>query len=80
MSADDVQIGGSHYKRGKIQPWAAMADWMTPEEFRGFLRGCVIKRLQRLGHKDDVLVELRKAHHELGKLIEIVEAETNGGA
>jgi hypothetical protein len=74
MGANDQQVGGNHYRRGKIQPWDAMEDWMTTEEFQGFLRGCVIKRLQRLGHKDDVLTDLRKAHHELGKLIEVVSA------
>lgn len=75
MKADDYQVGGDHYRRGKIQPWAAMEDWMTPEEFKGFLRGCAIKRLQRLGEKDDTLVELKKTHHEIAKLIEVIEGE-----
>ena len=31
--ADKVQVGGSHYASKKIQPWAAMEEWMSREEF-----------------------------------------------
>lgn len=72
MAADDIQVGGAHYKSVKVQPWAAMEAWMTPEEFRGFLRGNAIKYLART--KDDRLEDLKKARHYLDKLIEIMEA------
>jgi hypothetical protein len=62
---DKKQIGGDHYTRLDIQPWEAMQAWMTPEEFRGFLKGNVIKYLARTKNpKDDLL----KAQHYLEKL------------
>ena len=36
--ADDLQIGGDHYKNMGVQPWKAMESWLTPEQFAGFLR------------------------------------------
>ena len=64
MSANDRQVGGDHYTRLTIQPWDAMQAWMTPEEFRGFLKGNVIKYLARTKNPNDLL----KAQHYLEKL------------
>ena len=62
---DKQQVGGDHYTRLEVQPWEAMQAWMTPEEFRGFLKGNVIKYLARTKNpKDDLL----KAQHYLEKL------------
>lgn len=68
-STHRVQIGGDHYQRLAIQPWDAMQAWMSPEQFRGFLRGNAIKYLARYNHKGGV-EDLRKARHYLDKLIE----------
>jgi len=69
MSANDTQVGGDHYRRKSVQPWDAMASWMTPEEFCSFLRGNVIKYIAR--YKDKAGVEdLKKCQHYLDKLIE----------
>ena len=73
MAANDVQIGGNHYKSKKIQPWDAMAEWMTHEEFVGFLRGNAIKYMARARDKGGV-EDYKKARHYLDKLIEITEA------
>lgn len=73
-AADSVQIGGTHYASKQIQPWAAMEAWMTPEAFKGFLRGNAIKYLARCDDKGGV-EDLRKARHYIDKLIEI---ETKG--
>jgi hypothetical protein len=70
MKANDMQVGGDHYKRLRIQPWDAMESWMTGDEFDGFLRGNVIKYVARAGKKGDALSDLRKAKHYLDKLIE----------
>ena len=59
-----VQVGGNHYKSLTVQPWDAMESWLTPEEFRGFLKGNAIKYLARKKNADDVL----KAQHYLLKL------------
>ncbi len=68
MAANDRQIGGSHYQK-TIQPWDAMKAWMTPEQFKGFLRGNVIKYIARCDDKNG-LEDLQKARHYLDKLIE----------
>lgn len=69
MSANDRQIGGSHYQQVEIQPWDAMAAWMTKEEFVGFLKGNAIKYLARANLKGGA-EDIRKARHYLDKLIE----------
>lgn len=69
MTANHIQIGGDHYRKKSIQPWDAMAAWMTPEQFKGFLRGNAIKYLARADDKGGV-EDLRKARHYLDKLIE----------
>ena len=76
MSANDQQVGGDHYKSKAIQPWDAMQAWMPSEQFRGFLKGCVIKYLARCDDKGG-LEDLEKALHVLGRLIEF---EKNRGS
>ena len=51
-NADDMQVSGSHYKDMAIQPWTVMQAVLTPEEFRGFLKGNIIKYAMRQGRKD----------------------------
>ena len=79
MDSDAKQIGGDHYRKHAIQPWHAMEAWMTPEEFRGFLRGNAIKYLARCNDKGG-LEDLYKAAHYLEKLIQVsTPAETTSG-
>lgn len=68
------QVGGDHYKKHKIQPWDAMKEWMSPDEFQGFLLGNVIKYVARHKSKNG-LQDLEKAKHYLEKLIEEIESE-----
>jgi Protein of unknwon function (DUF3310) len=70
VSARQQQVGGDHYSKKQVQPWDAMAEWMTQEEFAGFLRGNVIKYIARCNDKGG-LEDLLKARHYLDKLIEI---------
>lgn len=37
-AADDMQVGGNHYKEMNPQPWEVMQSILTPEEFQGFLK------------------------------------------
>jgi len=76
MSANDREVGGKHYQTD-VQPWDAMAAWLPPEQFEGFLRANSIKYLSRAGRKGPALQDYRKAHHYLEKLIEVME---NGNA
>jgi hypothetical protein len=70
VTTRDTQVGGDHYATKAVQPWDAMAVWMTPEQFKGFLRGNVIKYIARCDDKGGV-EDLRKAAHYLAKLIEL---------
>ena len=68
--ADDLQVGGSHYKDMPIQPWDVMQAVLTPEEFVGFLKGNVIKYSLRAGRKDGS-DDANKARHYILKLKEV---------
>lgn len=70
MSADDIQVSGSHYKEMAIQPWTIMQAVMTHDEFVGFLKGNVIKYSLRAGHKENT-DDAGKAKHYLQKLKEV---------
>jgi hypothetical protein len=65
MSANNVQIGGTHYQNKSIQPW----DYIVSNGL-GYLEGCVVKYVSRHSEKGGV-EDLRKAQHYLEKLIEI---------
>jgi hypothetical protein len=70
MKADDIQVSGSHYKDMPIQPWALMEAVLTPEEFKGYLKGNVIKYSMRAGHKENS-DDAGKAKHYMQKLKEV---------
>jgi len=70
MSANDIQIGGSHYKdMGQFQPWDVLRHWMTEEEYRGWMKGNALVYLARERSKGSN-EDLRKALHTLTKLVE----------
>ncbi len=64
MEANEVQVGGDHYKKQTIQPWDAITAWKL-----GFLDGNAVKYLARWKTKNG-LQDLRKAQHYITKLIE----------
>lgn len=68
--ADDMQIGGDHYKEMGVQPWAVMESVLTREEFIGFLKGNIIKYSMRIGKKDGN--DIGKCHHYRQKLDEVL--------
>jgi hypothetical protein len=70
MKADEMQVGGTHYKDMAVQPWEVMQSVMTHEEFVGFLKGNVIKYSMRQGKKDGT-DDAAKALHYLAKLQEV---------
>lgn len=71
------QIGGEHYTQHEIQPWDAMQQWMTREQFIGYLLGSAQSYLARFnadapekgGAKD-----VAKAAHYCEKLLEVLDA------
>lgn len=70
VTADSRQVGGSHYKDMPMQPWDVMQAVLTPEEFRGFLKGNIIKYSMRAGRKDGS-DDAGKAQHYRQKLAEM---------
>ena len=72
QKADDRQVGGTHYKDMAVQPWTVMEALLTHEEFRGFLRGNVIKYAMRQGKKSDS-DDAGKLEHYIQKLREFDE-------
>ena len=70
MNPNEMQVGGAHYTSKLIQPWEAMEAWMTEDQFKGFLKGNVIKYLARCDDKGGK-IDLEKAKHYLDKLIDM---------
>jgi len=60
----------SHYNHGKYEPVYVIRDWKL-----NFNLGNVVKYIARAGHKDDILVDLKKARQYLDYEIEAIEEE-----
>ncbi len=65
MPANDIQVGGNHYKITKIEPW----DYIAANEL-GFFEGNAIKYITRLKNAGGIK-DLQKAKHYIDKLIEL---------
>jgi len=70
MSADQEQVGGTHYKDMPVQPWTVMEAVLTFQEFRGYLKGNIIKYSMRQGKKPDS-DDAGKLAHYIDKLNEL---------
>ena len=70
-NANDMQVGGDHYKEMDPQPWDVMETLLTREEFLGFLKGNMIKYAMRQGKKDSP--DAGKYHHYKKKLDEMLD-------
>lgn len=69
-SANDVQIGGDHYKQFKgMEPWDVITGWNL-----GYLDGTAMKYIARWKHKNGIQ-DLEKAIHFLQKAIEVYKKE-----
>ena len=66
----------SHYGQGKIECIEYIEDFLTEEEFIGYLRGNIAKYLHRWRYKNGVQ-DLEKAHWYLGRLINVEHARNN---
>ena len=75
LSALDTQVGGDHYKKlGAYQPWEVLGHWLTPEEFRGYMKGTAIAYLARERDKGG-MQDISKAGHTLDGLVELLGGE-----
>lgn len=67
VKANDIQVGGDHYKQFQYETWDVIADWNL-----GYFDGNAVKYLSRWKHKGGVY-DLKKARHYIDKLIELME-------
>ena len=70
----DVVNHPSHYTSGKIEVIRIMEDQLTDEEYRGYIKGQVIKYVTRERHKNG-LEDLKKAAWYLNRLIKRLEEQ-----
>lgn len=71
-AADSRQVGGRHYADlGEFQPWSVLEKWLTPEEYRGWMKGNAIVYLARERQKGGDM-DIAKASHHLEKLLEVL--------
>lgn len=70
MKANDMQVGGTHYKDMGVQPWEVMEAILTREEWIGFLKGNIVKYSMRQGRKDSD--DTNKCLHYVKKLNEVL--------
>lgn len=61
-----------HYTQGRIEVISIMEDKLTPEEFRGLVKGMVLKYITRERYKNG-LEDLKKARWYLDRLIKYLE-------
>lgn len=66
-----------HYTSGKIEVIKIMEDQLTSEEYRGYIKGQVIKYITRERYKNG-LEDLKKARWYLDRLIKKMENESVG--
>lgn len=67
-------INPPHYKAGKIEVIDIMRDQLTKEEFKGFLKGLVLKYVFRADRKNG-LEDYQKAQWYLNRLVEMEKEE-----
>ena len=59
-----------HYGQGSIESIEYIEDFLTDEEYKGFLRGNISKYLHRYRYKGKPVEDLKKAQWYLARLIE----------
>ena len=66
----------SHYTQGPIECVDAIESALTPEEFRGWLKGSAMKYIWRAGRKNDAAEDIGKAQWFLARLLPKPEPPT----
>jgi hypothetical protein len=66
----DMVNSPPHYKVGGIEVIDYIKAKLTPEEFRGYLKGNMLKYTSRAGHKDDAVEDIGKLVWYANKLQE----------
>lgn len=71
----DMVNSPSHYASGGIECIDAIQSALTPEEYRGFLKGNSMKYMWRLDKKFNSVEDAKKAKYYLTKLEECYEKQ-----
>ena len=71
----DTVNNPSHYNTGNIECIEAIEESMTPEAYRGYLKGNCMKYLWRYDYKGKPVEDLEKAQWYLAKLLNVVVFE-----
>lgn len=58
-----------HYNAGEIECIDAIRAALSPEEFRGFLKGNALKYIWRAGKKGDAIQDFKKSSWYISKLV-----------
>jgi|TARA_R110000822_G_scaffold305295_1_gene430932 hypothetical protein len=66
---NDMVNSPNHYTAGDVECIDGIEASMTPEAFKGYCKGAVIKYLWRYERKSKALEDLKKAEWYLSKLI-----------
>lgn len=72
MSANETQVGGRHYKDMGIEVWDVIDTWPLEQRI-GAYRAGALKYIMRMGSKDEMAQEIKKAGHYCQKLVETLE-------
>jgi hypothetical protein len=71
-SANEVQMGGDHYKRLGVEPWDVFDTWPIEQRIGAYRANCT-KYVMRLDAKDTPLLNAQKLAHYAKKLVEVLE-------
>lgn len=62
-----------HYNQGGVECLDAIEAALTPEEFKGYCKGNIIKYVWRENFKDQNIQDLKKSNFYLNRLIDRLE-------
>jgi hypothetical protein len=71
-TANDIQMGGDHYKRLGVEPWDVFDTWPIEQRIGAYRANCT-KYVMRLDAKDTPLLNAQKLAHYAQKLVEVLE-------
>lgn len=74
LCIQDMVSHPGHYTSGKIEVIDIIEDQLTPEEYRGYIKGQVIKYITRERHKNGD-EDLKKAHWYLTRYLEYLKKQ-----
>lgn len=72
MYEEELIYGPEHYQ-GKVEAIDYIEDKLSTEEYKGFLKGSILKYLSRMGRKGPAATDAKKARWYLERLIGLLE-------